>query len=63
MITRPADAPAYQELMYEATRFNLADDVAVEVAAPEDIELYDHLRRTGAMPQMKVSRGDRGPEL
>jgi hypothetical protein len=58
VIKRPADAPAYQELMYEATRFDLTEDVAVEVAAPEDIELYDHLRRTGAMPQMKVSRAD-----
>lgn len=53
---RPAGVPRYQELLYEANRFDLAGDVRVEVAAPEDIELYDHLRRTGVSPEMRVSR-------
>ena len=60
VMSRPNGAPAYEEVVYEATRFGLAPDVHVEVAAPEDIELYDHVRRTGALPQMKLTRT--GPE-
>jgi hypothetical protein len=48
---RPAGVPRYQEL--------LADDVIVEVAAPEDIEHYDHLRRTGSAPEITVTRAVR----
>jgi len=54
---------SYQELLYEATRFRVAPEVSVEVAAPEDIEHYDHLRRTGTAPEIRVSRGVREPEL
>ena len=46
----------YQELLYEATRFELADDVAVQVAAPEDLERYSHVRRTGTDPEFRVTR-------
>lgn len=53
---RQPGCPRYQELLYEATRFELAGDVTVEVASPEDIEHYDHLRRTGVAPEMRISR-------
>jgi hypothetical protein len=54
---RPAGSPRYQELLYESSKFELAPDVSVEVAAPEDIEHYDHVRRTGVAPEITVSRG------
>lgn len=53
---RPAGAPSYQELLYEAVRFTLAAGATVEVAAPEDIEYYEHVRRTGVGPEMTVAR-------
>jgi hypothetical protein len=53
---RPAGVPRYQELLYEAVRFELASDVSVEVASPEDIELYEHVRRTGVSPEFRVVR-------
>ncbi len=53
---RPQGAPSYQELLYEAIRFTVSAEVSVEVAAPEDIEYYDHVRRTGVAPEMTVSR-------
>jgi hypothetical protein len=53
---RPAGVPRYQELLYEAVRFELAPGVNVEVASPEDIELYDHVRRTGISPEFRVVR-------
>lgn len=53
---RPAGVPRYQELLYEAVRFELAPDTSVEVASPEDIELYDHVRRTGVSPEFRVVR-------
>ncbi|HZU61179.1 MAG TPA: hypothetical protein VE983_09445, partial [Solirubrobacteraceae bacterium] len=46
----------YQELLYEATRIELTSEVCVEVASPEDIEHYVHLRRTGSAPQITISR-------
>ena len=49
-------APSYQELLYEATRFEPTPGVTVEVAAPEDIEHFAHLRRTGRAPEMRISR-------
>jgi hypothetical protein len=54
---RPEEAPAYQELLYEAGRFELADGLTVEVASPEDIEHYEHLRRTGKAPEIRITRG------
>lgn len=51
------DGPShYQELLYEAGRFDLADDLSVEVASPEDLEHYEHLRRTGSAPEIRISR-------
>jgi hypothetical protein len=37
-------------------RFEVSPEVAVEVAAPEDIEHYDHVRRTGVAPEITVTR-------
>jgi hypothetical protein len=53
---RPAGSPSYQELLYEAVRFKVSGEVSVEVAAQEDIEHYDHVRRTGLSPEMTVTR-------
>ena len=53
---RPPGSPRYQELLYESGRFELAADVTVEVASPEDVEHYDHVRRTGVAPEMRVTR-------
>lgn len=53
----PPDGPRYQELLYEAGRFELATSLRVEVGSPEDIEHYDHVRRTGTAPEIRISRG------
>jgi hypothetical protein len=53
---RPAGTPSYQELLYEAVRFKVSPEVPVEVAALEDIEHYDHVRRTGVAPEMTITR-------
>jgi hypothetical protein len=53
---RPAGVPRFQELLYEAVKFELAPDVSIEVASPEDIEHYEHVRRTGRSPEIKISR-------
>jgi hypothetical protein len=52
----PAGPASYQELLYEASRFELAAGVGVEVASPEDIEQYEHIRRTGTVPELRISR-------
>jgi hypothetical protein len=52
----PAAGGRYQELLYEANRFQPADGVAVEVASPEDLEAFSHVRRTGSPPEFRVSR-------
>ena len=60
---RAAGSPSYQELLYEAARFELAGDLSVEVASPEDIEHYAHVRRTGLSPEIRITRNpsaDRG---
>jgi len=49
-------APSYQELLYEASRFEPLPEINVEVAAPEDIEHFAHLRRTGRAPEMRITR-------
>lgn len=54
---RPSGPPGYQELLYEAGRFELASGVSVDVASPEDIEHYEHVRRTGSVPEMRITRG------
>lgn len=53
---RPSSSPSYQELLYDSVRIELAEGVAAEVAAPEDIEHYDHVRRTGVAPEILVNR-------
>jgi hypothetical protein len=49
-------APRYQELLYEANRFDLADGIVVEVASPEDLEHFSHVRRTGTAPEFRITR-------
>lgn len=53
---RSASSPSYQELLYESARFQLADNVSVEVASPEHIEHYAHVRRTGLSPEIRITR-------
>ena len=48
--------PGYQELLYETTRFEPVAEVEVEVACPEDIEQHAHVRRTGVVPQIVITR-------
>jgi hypothetical protein len=43
-------------LLYEATRVRVANGVTVEVASPEDLELYSHMRRTGVAPEFRITR-------
>ncbi len=50
------DGVRYQELLYESARVRVAEGVSVEVAAPEDLEHYSHVRRTGVAPEFRVSR-------
>jgi hypothetical protein len=54
--THPPRAPRYQELLYEANRFEVAEGVNVEVASPEDLEHFSHVRRTGTAPEFRVTR-------
>ncbi len=54
--SHPPRAPRYQELLYEANRFEVADGVSVEVASPEDLEHFSHVRRTGSAPEFRVTR-------
>jgi hypothetical protein len=49
-------APRYQELLYEAGRFEPAGGLSVEVASLEDLEHFSHVRRTGSAPEFRVSR-------
>jgi hypothetical protein len=51
-----ARSPRYQELLYESGRIALAPGLTVEVASPEDLEHYSHVRRTGAAPEFVVTR-------
>jgi hypothetical protein len=53
---RSPDAPRYQELLYEANRVEFEAGVPVEVASPEDIEHYAHLRGTGRAPEIRITR-------
>jgi hypothetical protein len=54
---QPSGTPGYQELLYEAGRYELASGLTVDVASPEDIEHYAHVRRTGISPEMRITRG------
>jgi hypothetical protein len=53
---RPHGVPRYQELLYEAGRFEVSPEMNVEVASPEDLATYDHIRRTGIAPEIKITR-------
>lgn len=53
-------APRYQELLYEANRFEVAEGVAIEVASPEDLEHFSHVRRTGSAPEFRITRNTAG---
>jgi hypothetical protein len=57
-----AHAPRYQELLYEAGRFELAEGLSVEVASPEDLEHFSHVRRTGSAPEFRVTRTTPAPD-
>jgi hypothetical protein len=47
---------SYQDLLYEASRYEPAPGLGVEVASPEDIEHCAHVRRTGTAPEIKIMR-------
>jgi hypothetical protein len=47
---------SYQDLLFEASRFEPSPGLGVEVASPEDLELCAHVRRTGVAPEIKVMR-------
>jgi hypothetical protein len=53
---RPAGSPSFQDVLYESTAIEVAPELSIEIAAPEDIEHYDHVRRRGVAPELKVSR-------
>src|SRR5690242_928939 len=55
-------APSYQELLYEAVKFELEPDLRVEVASPEFIEHFCQLRRTGSPPEIRIIRQNGGQE-
>jgi hypothetical protein len=57
-----AGIPSYQELLYEAGRFELEPEVSVEVASPEDIHHFVHLRRTGVRPEIRITKQVRAPQ-
>jgi hypothetical protein len=56
---RPRGVPRYGELLYEARRFQLSEDLTVEVASLADIERYEHMRITGGPPEIRISRAAR----
>jgi hypothetical protein len=58
-----AVAPRYQELLYESNRFELSPGMSVEVASPEDLEHYFHVRRTGVAPEFRVIRNTPARDL
>jgi hypothetical protein len=48
--------PSYQEMVYEAARFELESGFSVDVASPEDVEHFAQLRRTGVAPEIRIKR-------
>jgi hypothetical protein len=58
---RPTGVPRYQELLYEAAKVELADGVVAECAGLEHIEHYEHLRRAGVAPEIRVTRAVPSP--
>jgi hypothetical protein len=56
LVVESADGVRYQELLYEAARIEIARGIEVQVAAPEDLEHFSHLRRTGTAPEFRITR-------
>jgi hypothetical protein len=54
--THPAGQSGYQELLYEAGRFQITDEISVEVASPEDLERYAQRRADGSLPEITITR-------
>jgi hypothetical protein len=54
--------PSYQELLYEAGRFELDAGLSVEVASLEHIQHFAHLQRTGVAPEIRITKQPRSPE-
>lgn len=54
--TGPEAGARYQELLYEAHRIEVMNGVSVQVASPEDLEHYSHMRRTGSAPEFRITR-------
>jgi hypothetical protein len=52
--------PRYQELLYESNRIQVTSALTVEVASPEDLEHYSHVRRTGTAPEFRIMRKPAG---
>lgn len=57
--SHPAGVSGYQELLYEAVRFQITPELSVEVASPEDLEHYVQVRRTGSAPEIRITRAAR----
>ena len=53
---RPTGTPGYQELLYEAGRFELTAGLNVDVASLEHVEHYSQIRRTGVSPELRITR-------
>ncbi len=56
---RAKGLPRYQELLYEAGSFELEPGLKVEVGSPEDLEHYEHVKRTGFSPEIRITRQTR----
>ena len=54
--THPAGTSGYEELLYEANRIQITDEISVEVASPEDLERYAQIRVTGSTPEIRITR-------
>ena len=54
--SHPAGVSGYQELLYEAARFQITPEISVEVGSPEDLEHYAHVRRNASAPEIRITR-------
>ncbi len=53
---QPAGVPRYQELLYEAAKVELDEGVSAEIAGPDHVAYYEHLRDSGRAPEIRVTR-------
>jgi hypothetical protein len=58
---RAPGLPGYQDLLYEAGTFEVEPGLKIEVASVEDLERYEHVRRTGVAPEIRITRKEREP--